>query len=141
MREKILFVIIRVRSFSILPIFLAIAFLTGSPGLFGQSNKEAEKAGATLFRDKGCTFCHGAGGVGTKKAPALTGLPDDKAWTPEKLTNQILNGGQKMPPFRDSVTDDEVSELIAYLRAKDKPTPPRAPDSAQSSAPAAVSGP
>lgn len=87
---------------------------------------EGAKAGAVLFRDKGCTYCHGVGAVGTKKAPDLTGLPKDKTWTNEKLTNQILNGGQKMPPFRDSLTDDEVTQLVAYLRAKNKPIPPPA---------------
>lgn len=95
--------------------------------LFAAKTGEQEKSGAVLFRDKGCTYCHGVGGVGTKKAPALTGLPKDKTWTPDKLTNQILNGGQKMPPFRDSVTDEDVSNLIAYLRAKNKPVPPDAP--------------
>lgn len=85
---------------------------------------DEEKAGAVLFRDKGCTYCHGQGGVGTKKAPSLTGLWKDKTWTPDKITNQILDGGQKMPPFRESVTDEDVVNLIAYLRAKNKPIPP-----------------
>jgi mono/diheme cytochrome c family protein len=137
--EKIFFVIMRVRSLSIFPLFIAVVLLAGQPNVFGQSKKEAEKAGAALFRDKGCTFCHGVGGVGSKKAPALTGLPSDKVWTPDKITDQILNGGQKMPPFRDSVTDDEVSDLIAYLRAKDKPEPPPATAAAQSAA--GASGP
>lgn len=94
------------------------------------------KAGAVLFRDKGCAYCHGAGGVGTKKAPDLTGLPKDKSWTNDKISNQILNGGQKMPPFRDSVSDDEVVQLIAYLRAKNKPVPP--PAETQDSVPASA---
>lgn len=113
-----------------------VSFAT--PGsLFAAKNSEQEKAGAVLFRDKGCTYCHGSGGVGTKKAPALTDLPKDKSWTPEKLTDQILNGGQKMPPFRESVTDEEVGDLIAYLRAKNKPVPPSAPaeDTSPGSAP------
>ncbi len=101
--------------------------------LSASSKSDAEKAGAVLFRDKGCTYCHGVGGVGTKKAPALTGLYKDKTWTPEKITNQILNGGQKMPPFSDSVTDKDVTDLIAYLRAKNKPVPP--PANPQDSAP------
>jgi mono/diheme cytochrome c family protein len=91
---------------------------------FAQKKNEEEKAGAVLFRDKGCTYCHGQGAVGTKKAPSLTELWKDKVWTPKKITNQILNGGQKMPPFRESVTDEDVNNLIAYLRSKNKPVPP-----------------
>jgi mono/diheme cytochrome c family protein len=40
------------------------------------------------------------------------------------MTEQILNGGKKMPPYRDSLSDDEIAQLVAYLRAKDRPTPP-----------------
>ncbi len=97
---------------------------TDTNALSGAKKKDAEKAGAILFRDKGCAYCHGVGGTGGKKGPDLSGLPKDKAWPPEKITNQILNGGQKMPPFRESVTDDEVAQLIAYLRAKHRPAPP-----------------
>jgi mono/diheme cytochrome c family protein len=84
----------------------------------------AEQAGAVLFRDKGCAYCHGAGGTGGKKGPNLSGIRTDKLWTPANITHQILNGGQKMPPFSDSLTDAEISELVAYLRAKQRPVPP-----------------
>ncbi len=84
-------------------------------------------AGAVLFRDKGCAQCHGKGGVGTDKAPSLVNLWQDKVWTGEKITNQILNGGQKMPPFADSLTDPEIAQIVAYLRSKTKPVPPPAP--------------
>ena len=103
-----------------------IALLASTAAFSAEKKGDQEKAGSVLFRDKGCTYCHGAGGVGTKKAPSLTGLPKDKTWTPEKITAQILNGGQKMPPFRESVTDEDVTDLIAYLRAKNKPVPPPA---------------
>jgi mono/diheme cytochrome c family protein len=86
----------------------------------------AEESGAVLFRDKGCAYCHGAGGSGGKKGPDLSGIRTDKLWTPEKITNQILNGGQKMPPFSDSLTDAEIAQLVAYLRAKHRPIPPPA---------------
>jgi mono/diheme cytochrome c family protein len=111
-----------------------VALLANAAPLFAAKKSDEEKAGAALFRDKGCTYCHGVGGVGTRKAPSLIGLPKDKTWTPEKITAQILNGGQKMPPFRESVTDDDVTDLIAYLRAKNKPVPP--PATTQDSAPA-----
>lgn len=101
-----------------------IAILTIPAQGFASKKDDDARAGAVLFRDKGCTYCHGADGAGTKKAPSILDLPKDKTWTDARITEQILNGGQKMPPFRDSVTDDEVSQLIAYLRAKNKPVPP-----------------
>jgi mono/diheme cytochrome c family protein len=92
--------------------------------LFAANRAADEQAGAILFRDKGCAHCHGAGGTGGKKGPDLSGLRTDKLWTPAKITNQILNGGQKMPPFSESLTDAEIAQLIAYLRAKHRPMPP-----------------
>ena len=115
-------------------LFLLGMIFIPATSAFAASKNEDAKAGAILFRDKGCAYCHGVGGVGTKKAPDLTGLPKEKSWTIEKIAYQILNGGQKMPPFRDSVSDDEVSQLIAYLRAKNKPVPP--PVETQDSVPA-----
>lgn len=92
--------------------------------LFGGSKKREEKAGALLFRDKGCAHCHGIAGVGGKKGPTLTNIRNDKTWTPAHMTDQILNGGKKMPSFSDSLTDQELAQIIAYLRARHKPAPP-----------------
>lgn len=104
---------------------------------FWGSKKKAEaKAGAVLFRDKGCAHCHGPAGVGGKKGPSLSSLPKDKKWTPAKMTDQILNGGQKMPPFSDSLTDQQVAQIVAYLRTKRKPVPPLS----QASKPQPVNG-
>jgi mono/diheme cytochrome c family protein len=129
-------VISRVKLFSSL-LSLGLISASASPASYAASKEdESAKSGAALFRDKGCAYCHGVGGVGTKKAPALTDVWKDKSVTTEKMTDQILNGGQKMPPFRDSVTDAEVTDLIAYLRAKKKPEPP--PAESDSAAPAST---
>lgn len=102
---------------------------------WGSKKKAEQRAGALLFRDKGCAHCHGEGAVGGKKAPALTGLPKDKKWTPAKISDQILNGGQKMPPFADSLTDQQVAQIVAYLRARHKPVVP--PSTGPATVPAA----
>lgn len=95
--------------------------------LSGSGHKANEEAGAILFRDKGCAHCHGEGGIGGPKAPALIAIWNNKLWTPAKLTDRIMNGGQKMPPFSDSLTDAEIAQLVAYLRAKHKPVLPPLP--------------
>lgn len=118
--------ILSLKRFPILPVAIVFAMLP-THALFASETKAAEQAGAILFRDKGCAYCHGIGGIGTKKAPDLTGLRKDKSWPPAKITAQILKGGQKMPPFSESVTDEEAAELVAYLRAKNRPVPPPSP--------------
>lgn len=106
--------------------FLALILFSVAiaPALLVAQSQADEMAGAVLFRDKGCAQCHGVAGVGTTKGPALAGIGEDKNWPPEKITQHILNGGQKMPPFADSLTDPEIAQIVAYLRAKNKPVPP-----------------
>lgn len=91
-----------------------------------QELRASEMAGAILFRDKGCAQCHGEGGVGTGKAPSLVDIAKSKTWTAERITKQILNGGPKMPPFSESLTDPEIAQIVAYLRAGHRPVPPPA---------------
>ena len=100
---------------------------------FAAGAKPAEQAGATLFRDKGCAYCHGASAQGTQKGPSLADVR--KTMKPAQIAAQIENGGQKMPSFSDSLSHDEVAQLIAYLRAKHRPV------AAPVQAPAAVSNP
>ena len=107
-------------------LFLLLSALIAAPAIHASDTKAAEQAGAILYRDKGCGFCHGASLEGTKKAPALAEIRKQKPWTTEKISNQILDGGQKMPPFRESLSDEQISQLIAYLRSKNRPTPPPA---------------
>jgi mono/diheme cytochrome c family protein len=99
------------------------------------SSKPAEQTGANLFREKGCEYCHGVGAIGAKKGPALTG-DFRKIWTEEKIKTQLINGGKKMPSFSDSLSDEEIANLIAWLRAKHRPAPtvaaPPPPPSSQS---------
>ena len=112
----------------LLPFSLVLLVSTqAAPLLHAAGTQADEQAGALLFRDKGCAHCHGDGGVGGKKGPNLSGLRTDRTWPPAKIKEQILNGGQKMPPFSDSMTDAEIAQVIAYLRAKHKPVPPPAP--------------
>jgi mono/diheme cytochrome c family protein len=55
----------------------------------------------------------------------------------EQIAHQIHDGGMSMPSFANSLTDSEIQDLVAYLRAKRKfvkvpakpqPPPPSATD-------------
>jgi mono/diheme cytochrome c family protein len=109
------------------PVFLLVA-TTAAVAFPGSDTKADEQAGSILYRDKGCPQCHGAALEGNKKGPALAEIRNDKEWPPERITKQIMDGGQKMPPFGESLTDQEIAQLVAFLRAKDRPAlPPSAP--------------
>jgi mono/diheme cytochrome c family protein len=112
----------------ILPALFLALVATGSaqaPDTQAAKPDQAE-AGAILFRDN-CVRCHGANLEGTKKGPTLAEIRTKKHWTDERITHRILNGEGKMPPFRDSLSAEQIQQLIAYLRAENRPTPPPAP--------------
>jgi mono/diheme cytochrome c family protein len=108
---------------------LALLTATGAHPFAEPASKADEQAGAILYRDKGCPQCHGADLNGNKKGPSLADINNDPAWPPDKITKQIRDGGQKMPPFGDSLTDPEIAQLVEFLRAKDRPAPPANPPS------------
>lgn len=101
---------------------------------WAESPNAAASAGATLFRDKGCAYCHGANAQGTPKGPSLENVR--KTMKPGKIVSQIKNGGQKMPSFEDALSNDEIAQLVAYLRAKHRPLPVPLPAQPAAAAPA-----
>lgn len=119
-REKIASVIRRSKV-----VILAFVTLAAFPAqlLLAADRKADEMAGAVLFRSQDCGHCHIVSGVGGKKGPELTNINKDKLWTAARITNQILNGGQKMPPFSDALTDAQIAQIVAYLEAKHRPVP------------------
>lgn len=105
----------------LLPVLALVGYTTLSAHIAFAAGSEAEQAGATLFRDKGCAYCHGAATQGTQKGPSLINIR--KTMKAAQIAHQIKNGGQKMPSFEDSVSAVELTQLIAYLRAKHRPLP------------------
>jgi mono/diheme cytochrome c family protein len=97
------------------------------------SKKESEHAGAALFREKGCAYCHGDAAAGTPKGPSLAAVR--KSMNTAQVTDQIENGGQKMPAFGDSLSHDEIMQLVLFLRAKHRPAIPPAHQTASSASP------
>ena len=69
--------------------------------------------GATLFHERGCEYCHGAGAVGTAKGPSLLGV--GKRLKPAAIQHQIHEGGGGMPAFAEALAPAEIDELVKYL--------------------------
>lgn len=77
---------------------------------------------------KHCTSCHGKDGKGQTKAGRMAGvkdqtdaqyqatLKDDKMFTSIK-EGLKEEGKEKMKPFKDKLSDDEIKALIGHVRS------------------------
>lgn len=78
--------------------------------------------------DNHCAKCHGADGTGHTKIGKKLKLKDytDAAVQAEFKDEQLykdiaegvtVDGKEKMKPFKDKLTDAEIKDLVAYVRA------------------------
>ena len=72
--------------------------------------------GAQLFYQKGCEYCHSISGHGGHRGPDLTTVGD--RLTANDLTTRILNGATNMPAFGNTITPQELNELVAFLQSR-----------------------
>jgi len=107
-------------------LFFSLILFMAAP-LFGQS-KGNSKNGQELYLEK-CVLCHGAQGEGwdwSKKAEPPIPVPDLAKTTPNQsdqyLYDIVKGGGEAvgktkfMPPFGFDLSDQEVRDIVAYLR-------------------------
>jgi mono/diheme cytochrome c family protein len=95
----------------------------------GQRALADEAAAARSYKAK-CAACHGADGKGKTKQGEkmkigdLTSAAAKKELTPEKVKTVILDGvarekdgvKQEMKGLRGKIPDDQLEELVAYVR-------------------------
>jgi mono/diheme cytochrome c family protein len=65
--------------------------------------------------DVTCFKCHGGDGKGSMRGPSLVTGAAGK--TDAEIVDFIKNGKSFMPAFKDKLTDDEVTKLLAWVRA------------------------
>jgi len=72
--------------------------------------------GKTTYAQK-CSHCHGPNMVtaGTV-APDLRAFPDDNA----RFTTTVKQGKNNMPPWKDILTDQEITEIWAFVSSRRK---------------------
>lgn len=67
--------------------------------------------GETLYAAQ-CAGCHGVDGSGTGAGPNITGEEVE-----DEVVDIIVNGEESMPAFGDSLSDQEIADVLAYLDA------------------------
>jgi ubiquinol-cytochrome c reductase cytochrome b subunit len=72
--------------------------------------------GGQLFNDKGCLYCHSISRHGGQRGPDLTNVGN--RLSTNELTWRIMNGGLNMPAFGGTLTNDELSSLVAFLKSR-----------------------
>jgi mono/diheme cytochrome c family protein len=92
---------------------VCVSIVRASPGPDGA-------ASSATYRTK-CAMCHGADGAGSAvgksmnvpdlRAPAVQKLPDSQ------LAQVISNGKGGMPPFKNSLSEDQIHALVAQIRS------------------------
>lgn len=100
-------------------VITAIGFAFGTLCVQGQDAAKAP-AGAAIFAKK-CVLCHGADGTGNtplgKQLQAANLHSKDVQKLPDAELHRIVHDGQaNMPPFGDQLTDDEIDQVIQYVR-------------------------
>jgi cytochrome c6 len=94
------------------------------PALLFALPVRAQQNGADLFKSK-CAMCHGADGKGdTPVGKSLKlrdlGSDDVQKQTDAQLTDITTNGKGKMPAYKDKLSNDQIKQLVAFMRTLKK---------------------
>ena len=90
--------------------------------LFSVSNLawSAESPGETTFKSK-CVLCHGEDGTGNtplgkQLQAANLHSPDVQKHTNAELHTIVHDGQTNMPAFADQLSDEEITQVVKYVR-------------------------
>jgi cytochrome c6 len=76
---------------------------------------------ASLYKAK-CAACHAADGSGSNDMGKKLGSPDLRSDDVQKETDaQLIDGiangkGKKMPAYKGKLTDEQIKDLVGYIR-------------------------
>ncbi len=72
-------------------------------------------SGKARFAKTCAAYCHGSEGVGGR-APSFKGNPHFSARAAYKVIAEGSRGADVMPPWANSLTPEQIWELVAYLK-------------------------
>ena len=104
--------------FGVLLVAVSIfVILRGQRAAPSMASADVLARGEQLYAEN-CAACHGANGEGhiVPEAPALNDR--EHAWhhADGQLQRTILDGGQIMPPFRETLTAQDAAAIISYIQ-------------------------
>jgi mono/diheme cytochrome c family protein len=81
---------------------------------------QGSAASSATFRTK-CAMCHGQDGAGSDVGKSMN-IPDLRSQAVQKvpdaeLAQIISNGKAGMPPFKSSLSEDQIHGLVTYIRS------------------------
>jgi mono/diheme cytochrome c family protein len=96
--------------------------LAAAAGCTSRASKPVPLTGADATRmtyERSCMTCHGPQGEG-KQLGTLT-IPSLRVGAPltdsdERLFTQIAEGGKGMPPFKHTLDDRQIQDLVRFIR-------------------------
>jgi mono/diheme cytochrome c family protein len=102
----------------LLAIFVVLTFLVVS--ITQASPAPDNAATSATFRTK-CAMCHGPDGAGSTVGKSMN-VPDLRSPEVQKLPDaqlaQIISDGKGgMPPFKSSLSDDQIHSLVSYVHS------------------------
>ena len=110
----------RVSSISSVALAGAIAFALLGFASNARANKADDDAAAQTFKAN-CIVCHGADGFGTATGKSLkvADLHSDAVQKMAKadLVAIVSDGKNNMPPFKNTLSKDQIEGLVAYVKA------------------------
>lgn len=99
---------------------VSAGFLGIALALTFTASAQAQDA-AALYKAK-CSACHADDGSSSGKMGKQLGAKDLRSdevqkQTDAQLTDSIKNGmGKKMPAYKDKLTDEQIKDLVGYIR-------------------------
>jgi cytochrome c6 len=99
---------------------LYILVFHGSTTVAAAAAASENDLGESTFKTT-CAMCHGQDGSGNTDVGKSLKIPDlhsaeVQGNSDEQLSQVITNGKNAMPPFKASLTDDQIHALVMYVR-------------------------
>ena len=109
------------RHVALASLFLLMLFgLTLAVASIARANPASDSADASAtFRTK-CVMCHGPDGAGSQVGKSMN-VPDLRSPSVQKLPDaqlaQVISDGKGgMPPFKSSLSEEQIHSLVSHIR-------------------------